>query len=106
MDVGKRLKEIRQSKNLSVYRLSQISQISEAHIRNLERGNKNPTVETLGLLACALDISLSDFFFREEEIACLTPKEKLLLDSFRRLPSDNADAVLEFCEKISTSDEK
>ena len=106
MDVGKRLKEIRQMKNMSIYRLSQISDVSESHIRNLERANKNATVETLELLVRALDISLSEFFNRDEAASYLTSNEKLLLDYFRSLPKDTADAVAEFCEKMTASFEK
>ncbi len=106
MDVGKRLKEIRQMKGMSIYRLSQISDVSESHIRNLERGNKNATVETLELLVRALDISLSEFFNHDEDASYLTSNEKLLLGYFRSLSKDTADAVAEFCEKMTTPFEK
>lgn len=40
MDISKRLKEIRKAKNISVYKLSQLSGVSETHIRDLERGDE------------------------------------------------------------------
>ena len=40
MDIGKRLQEIRKCKHISIYRLSQKSEVSESHIRNLESGKK------------------------------------------------------------------
>ena len=50
MDIGKRLKDVRDRKKISIYKLSQESQVSESHIRNLERGIKSATVETLEML--------------------------------------------------------
>lgn len=38
MDIAKKLKDIRKSKDISVYKLSQMSGVSETHIRDLERG--------------------------------------------------------------------
>ena len=47
LDISKRLKEIRKAKNISVYKLSQLSGVSETHIRDLERGDRNPSIDTL-----------------------------------------------------------
>ena len=100
MNVGKRLKEIRQSKNISIYKLSQDSEVSESHIRNLERGVKNATVETLEMLVSNLNITMSEFFNEDNRISYLTPKEKILLEYYRTLPDNTANAVIEFCEKV------
>ena len=100
MDIGKRLKEIREIKNISIYKLSQESQVSESHIRNLERGIKSATVETLEMLVSNLNMTMSEFFNEENDISYLTPKEKVLLKYFRTLPNETADIVIEFCEKL------
>jgi len=100
MDVGKRLKEVRESKNISKYKLAQDSGVSESHIRNLERGLKNSTVETLEMLLTHLDMTMSEFFNEGDEIFYLTSKEKVLLNYFRTLSNDTADIVIEFCEKL------
>lgn len=100
MDVGKRLRTIRTEKNVSIYRLSQDSTISESHIRNLERGTKKSTVETLELLIKALDMTPSEFFNENNSIAYLTEQEKILLQYFRTLSAGTAAAVTEFCEKM------
>lgn len=100
MDVGKRLKAIRTGKNISIYKLAQVSTISESHIRNLERGTKKSTVETLELLLKALNITPSEFFNENNSVAYLTDEEKILLQYFRTLPAGTAVAVAEFCEKM------
>ena len=62
LDIAKRLKNARESKNISVYKLSQISGVSETHIRDLERGTRNPSFDTLSRLVKPLGLSLADIF--------------------------------------------
>ena len=100
MDVGKRLKDIRESKNMSKYKLSQESEVSESHIRNIERGAKNATVETLEMLVTHLGLTMSEFFNEDHTIAYLTPKEAILLKYYRTLPEDTANLVIDFCDKL------
>ena len=101
MDVGKRLTEIRESKNISKYKLSQDSTVSENHIRNIENGVKSTTVDTLEMLANSLNITMSEFFNIDDNISYLTPEEKVLLKYYRTLPDKTATAVIEFCEKMN-----
>ena len=72
MDISKRLKDIRQAKDISVYKLSQLSGVSETHIRDLERGDKNPSIETLFKLSVPLDISLPELLNETGEVSYLT----------------------------------
>ncbi|MCM1227421.1 MAG: helix-turn-helix domain-containing protein [Clostridium sp.] len=62
MDVGKRIKTLREAKGLTVNKLANIAGISQSFLRDVELGNKNPTVETLSYFCDALGVSLSDFF--------------------------------------------
>lgn len=105
IDVGKRLNKIRQSKNISIYKLSQDSEVSESHIRNIEHGIKHPTVETLEMLINSLNITMSEFFNEDDNVSYLTPKEKILLEYYRTLPTLKADAVIEFCQKTNNKKE-
>ena len=100
MNLGERLSKIRQDKKISIYKLSQDSTVSESHIRNIENGVKNTTVDTLEMLVNSLDMTMSEFFNENDSISYLTPKEKVLLDYYRTLPDETANAVIEFCEKL------
>lgn len=62
MDVGKRLKELREIKKISVNKLSNLAGLSQSFVREIELGRKNPTVESLDYLCEALGITLFDFF--------------------------------------------
>ena len=62
MDVSSRIKFLREKKGLTVNGLAIKSGISQSFLREIELGNKKPTVETLSVLCDTLDISLKDFF--------------------------------------------
>jgi len=101
VDVGKRLKQIRKSKNISVYKLSQISQVSESHIRNLEKGTKSVTVDTLEMLVNGMNTTMSEFFNEDNSIAYLNQDERTLLRYYRTLSANTSKAVIEFLEKLN-----
>nr|WP_206760926.1 helix-turn-helix transcriptional regulator [Vibrio vulnificus] len=60
--VGKKIKEIRKKKALTIQELAEISGVSEGHISRLENGLKSPTISTLEKLANALDVPIVYFF--------------------------------------------
>ena len=62
MDVSNRIKSLREKKGLTVNGLAIKSGISQSFLREIELGNKKPTVETLSVLCDTLDIALKDFF--------------------------------------------
>lgn len=101
MEINERLYYWRNLKHISIYKLSKLSNVSENHIRNLENGNKQPTIKTLQALTDALNITLSEFFNTDNnETTYLSDGEKRILDSYRRLPKDKANILIEFYEKM------
>ena len=62
MDIGKRIVELRERKNMSTNKLANLAGISQSYLRDLEMNKKNPTVEMLSYICFALDISIQDFF--------------------------------------------
>ncbi|MGN0612868.1 MAG: helix-turn-helix domain-containing protein [Porcipelethomonas sp.] len=62
MDVGKRIRSLREMRGITVNRLANMAGLSQSFLRDIELGNKNPTVETLSLFCDALNISLAEFF--------------------------------------------
>ena len=100
MDISKRLKEVRKAKDISVYKLSQLSGVSETHIRDLERGDKNPSLDTLTRIAAPLGLSLSDLLNETDDVSYLNSKEKMLVDYFRHLSDDKADTLLAFLKTL------
>ena len=100
MNLAERLKSARRAKEMSVYKLSQISGVSQTHIRDLERGDRNPSLDTLDRLAKPLGLSLSDLVRENEEVSFLNAKEQKLLTLFRALPERQAQTLLEFLDTL------
>ena len=62
MDVGLRIKALREQRGITVNKLANLAGISQSYLRDVELGNKNPTVETLSYFCDALGVTLRDFF--------------------------------------------
>ncbi|MGN0585805.1 MAG: helix-turn-helix domain-containing protein [Oscillospiraceae bacterium] len=66
INVGERLVYLRKLKGITTNKLANIAGVSQSHLREIERGSKNPTVETLSYFCDALGISLADFFGQDD----------------------------------------
>lgn len=95
MNLGERLKYFREAKDLSVYKLSQKTNVSQGHISDLENGVNQPTIETLNRLLTPLGITLSEFFNEDGEISVLSEKEKELVSIYRTMPDDRAEVYVQ-----------
>ncbi len=91
MNVGLRIKALREQKGITVNKLANLAGISQSYLRDVELENKNPTVETLSYFCDALGVTLRDFFdtedFAESKISIfLKPEiEKLSIEQQMRL---------------------
>ncbi len=70
--IGQRLRNYRTQQNLSQEKLAEMSGCHPTYIGQLERGEKNATIESIEKIASALKIPLSQLF---EKIDCNDPKE-------------------------------
>ena len=102
MNVGARIKQLRIAKNYSVNKLANLAGISQSYLRDVELGNKNPTIETLSFLCDALDISLRDFFADETSSDFI---DDPLLKQIYRLSPKQKDALRIFLNTILNSPE-
>lgn len=100
MDIGKKIKDIRTSKGLSMYRITQITGISGHHIKGIEDGTRQPTIETLQKLLIPLGITLAELFSTDSSSTYLSDKERTLIENFRSLNMEKADALLFFSEVL------
>ena len=62
MDIGARIKQLREMKGYSINKLANKAGVSQSYLRDIELGSKNPTVAFISLLCEQLEISLRDFF--------------------------------------------
>lgn len=89
MDVGARIRYFREKEGITVNKLANKSGVSQSYLRDVELGNKQPTIEYLEYICYGLNISLVDFFNIDEELSdfeyavrTLTSEQKKLLVEF------------------------
>nr|WP_092072008.1 helix-turn-helix transcriptional regulator [Dendrosporobacter quercicolus]NSL48703.1 helix-turn-helix transcriptional regulator [Dendrosporobacter quercicolus DSM 1736]SDM35360.1 DNA-binding transcriptional regulator, XRE family [Dendrosporobacter quercicolus] len=62
MTIAERIIQLRRIKGYSTNKLSQLAEIAQATLREIEIGKKSPKITTLEKICKALEISLADFF--------------------------------------------
>ena len=67
VNIGERLRELREARNISMRALAARSGLSANALSMIERGRASPSVSTLYKLADALGISITSFFGTEAE---------------------------------------
>lgn len=67
MDIGARIKQLREMKGYSINKLANKAGVSQSYLRDIELGSKNPTVAFISLLCEQLEITLKDFFNETED---------------------------------------
>ena len=89
MNVGQRIKFLREKSGYTQNSLADKATVSQTHLRRVELGQADITVGHLQLICDALEISLKDFFNVNEDIedlavamSNLTPRQKKLLMDF------------------------
>ena len=60
--IGQRIRNYRTQKGLSQEKLAEVAGCHPTYIGQLERGEKNATLESVEKIASAMDISLSELF--------------------------------------------
>lgn len=60
--LGKRIRQLRNAKHMSQEELSFMAGISPAHLGQIERATKNPTIDTIAKISVALDVPVSELF--------------------------------------------
>ncbi len=63
--VKSNLKSVRNAKGISVRKLAELSGCSRSHISDIENNFRNPTINTICLLAVALDVRPEELFSYE-----------------------------------------
>ncbi len=95
MDVGMRIRELRESRGWTTNRLANQCGLSQSFLRSVELGEKGISVDNLALICETLQISLADFFTHMEggrnskdilleELQRLNPKQRQALAVFLR----------------------
>jgi len=99
-DVLDRLTELRQQRNMSVYKLAKLSGIPQSSIATWYQKGLYPPIDKLELLCSVLDISLAEFFNVEPVPLHITDLEGRHLQRYRLLSPKEQKVVELFINTI------
>lgn len=95
MNIAQRLIYLREKRGITTNKLANLAGISQSHLREIELGQRCPTVETLSFFCDALGISLEEFFCESEGInPFLASAVKQLSDSQQAALADFINTIL------------
>jgi len=95
MDILNKIKDLRDKRGWSNYRLAKEAEMSEGALNNLFRLNHQPTIPTLIAICSGLGISLSQFFAEGGEPIVLDNEQIEMLNSWNALNKKQKAALLE-----------
>ena len=98
--IGMRIKELRNSLNLTINQLAELINTSPGYISDIEKGKSLLSIPKLIDICEAFNISLSEFFNVNKETIPLTPELKALVDSAKNLTPEQIQLLTEFIKKL------
>ena len=103
MDIIKRLNELRLERNLSVYRLAELSGLNQSTLANIFSRGTVPSITTLSRVCDTLGITLAQFFAENEDRVLLTAEEVELVKGYQKLPQKIKKSIFEIVKVVSES---
>jgi XRE family aerobic/anaerobic benzoate catabolism transcriptional regulator len=104
-NLGTRLRRIRANKSLSRKALSNLADISERHIAQLESGKGNISILLLARLATALELDLGDLFYKSDNSGSM--EQIMINDLVQQMnPADRQQALQLLLDQFVTSNSK
>ena len=97
MDCLKRIKELLDERNWTMYQLSHRADIPQSTLSNLFARNNAPSIPTLEKICQALGISLAEFFGSKNE----TNEEEKILKEWRLLSPKMKKAINELIKELN-----
>lgn len=100
MNVGNRIRELREKANISNSELASLAGLSQPVMYRLENNQRNADIETLEKVCAALNITLLEFLNEKLDPVVLTSELKKLLDTAKELSSEQLESLITFIQSI------
>lgn len=100
MDILNRIKQLRDERGWSNYKLAKEADIAEGSLNNLFRLNNQPTIPTLEAICKGFGISLSQFFAEGNEAIVRSDEQREMIDLWNTLNQEQKTALLELLKKM------
>lgn len=92
-----KLKQLRVSKNITTYELSELTGIPQSTISKMENGKRKIEAESLQKLADALGVSVNEFFDEEDNESIKEKTDKSIKKDLPVIPEEFT-MFLQFCQ--------
>lgn len=86
MDVGQRLKYLRQQANISGKALAKLVNLDASQISKIENNATKPSLDALERICAALGVNLSDFFTDDQKQKIVLPEVNQVIGKVKKLP--------------------
>ena len=94
-----KLDKLRNEKKLSIFKLTELSGLSENTIYNWYNKGSKPSLEALEAVCNVLNVSLS-YFFAENIQESISVQEEKLLQSFRAITPEQKELILQILNQF------
>lgn len=105
LEIGKRIKELRQNKKLTQENLAETIGLTTGHISAIERGVNSPSIETLIMILNTLECSADELFSCVLNVGYKT-RSSCIADRLENLSPNERDKILNVLEVMINDAEK
>jgi transcriptional regulator with XRE-family HTH domain len=114
MDIGKRLRELRETKGLSQYVIAERTGILRCNIWRMEKGRFIPGLETLETLARALEVDLYELFLEDDaeqpasglgKLSMRGAERCIQFETLKKLDKRDRQLLLGLAQKMASKNE-
>ena len=92
--IGPRIKELCDKQQITKYRLSQMTGVTQTVLSRIMKGENVPTIQTIEKICVALNISLAQFFAKDENPPDLTAEQKEIIETWNELNPEERERLM------------
>lgn len=92
--IGPRIKELCDKQQITKYRLSQMTGVTQTVLSRIMKGENVPTIQTIEKICFALNISLAQFFAKDENPPDLTAEQKEIIETWNGLNPEERERLM------------
>ena len=92
--IGPRIKELCDKQQITKYRLSQMTGVTQTVLSRIIKGENVPTIQTIEKICFALNISLAQFFAKAENPPDLTAEQKEIIETWNGLNPEERERLM------------
>ena len=101
MDIIAKLNRLRLERNMSVYRLAELSGLNQSTLANTFSRRTIPSIRNLEIICNTLGITLSQFFCEDEKEVSMTAADREFFGNYKKLSPQMQEAVKNIVDTMS-----